>query len=181
MTTPKWLTKERSLILQRLFMAMENHRYSDVIEAGKFTFEGVRYKILQRMSYDDLASAYIEHWKAIDREMVDHTQEPPDQAGEIFSGFDTRKGWRLDPIERMEYHAHAPSFIEGDKGISCKGLPFVDIRVPSTRQHLYVDLPSLSGKARRSMRHSARRAAKRGASIDSPCNRAIDDYWNTLP
>jgi hypothetical protein len=181
MSTPKWLTRERSDILVRLDRSMEGHKFSDVIETGKFTFEGKKYRILQRMTYHDLAQSLKDHWIAIDREMADYTQDPPNQAGEVFSGFDTRKGWRLDPIERMEYHAHAPSFIEGDKGISCKGLPFVDIRVPSTRQHLYVDLPSLSGKARRSMRHSARRAAKRGASIDSPCTRAVADYWQTLP
>lgn len=130
----------------------------------------------QYLSYQERVIGY---WKEDDREARSE-QLRIEKA--ILHSTPDRTGWkrRFDPIAREQFFdRQSPYYIEG-LGIS--GLtfrPIAKVRVPSTTQRLFVDVPKLNlNKMSRNARKKLRR--RQLESIDRNCAAAVKDYWENL-
>ena len=121
----------------------------------------------------------IAYWKEDDRE-ARHQRLRLER--EILHATPDRTGWkrRFDPIEREKFFQRQGSYYIEGLGIS--GLtfkPIAKVRVPSTTQRLFVDVPKQDmNKMSRNARKRLRR--RQQESIDRNCAAAVQDYWENL-
>lgn len=120
----------------------------------------------------------IDDWKTDDREA---RSEQRRKANRLAEGTNDLTGWgrRFDPIEREKFfERQSPYYLEatGISGLTFR--PIAKVRIPSTNDSLFVDVPKhLRNKMTRSQRKRWRRAHIE--SVDAACTQAVQDYWKS--
>jgi len=165
---PQWATPERLQFLVDLF-----HQCGGFCVYGHSQCEHDDHYYLYKI--EEFIRGWVEddRWMRADLRKIEDSQLLPTHD---LRGY----GRTFDPIRQEQFYSTRDTYhIEGF-GISGNTFnPFAKVRVPSTNQRLFVDVPTINTRC---LSKNQRRKLKRyhKTSVDENCAAAVRDYWETL-
>lgn len=167
-TLPKWATPQRRAYLIELFE-----------KCGGFCVYGHRPCPHPEHHFENHIEVTIEYWKQDDRE---ERAEQIRMERELLHAMPDESGWgrRFDPVAREQFFDRQPQYYVEALGISGSTFnPIAQVRIPSTNQRLFVDVPKPD--LHRLSKHQRRKAKRyHKETVDCNCAQAVQDYWETL-